>query len=727
MRAPTGLLLRAGAVCLAVAVAVAVAAPPDVGSPDRPAQRKADRSERMQAWLDNELWWVLGWGTLEEMAQSLREGANPNDRNSSGQTPLHRVAGWAYRPERVELLLRYGADVNAVDAGGMTPTGEAAAGGTEEKLALLLDAGGRIGEPVLDLAVRGDVVGLRRLLAAYPDAAHLTHEELGSPARLAARFGHTGALRALVEAGADTQERSDLGHTLLDYAAGSGNPATVRYLLGLGLDVNVRAPDDWLPLHSAISRRNAAAVGLLLDAGANVFMESNGRDALVQAVSWSSPEVVRLVLRAMERQRGVRAKSATRALCEAASRGRLPVVRLLVRAGADPGGRCPKGSRPLLAAAREGQWEVVRYLLRQGVDPDTWEAWTWEKGWNRATALFWALEQGDAAAVRMLLRAGASAAGHEEARATPLHVAAESGRADLVALLLSEGAGPNGRREPDPGRLSAGTPLLAAAQGGHVAVGEILLDAGARIDARNYAGESAFHLALMAGHRDFAAMLLERGGPVRHRAHAMAAAGMTDGLAALLDEDADVLAAVDSVGWSALHWAAAFDRPECVRLLVARGALVNDLVVRRRNDRVFFDPARSQRPRDRLGITPLFLAAINGSCAAVEELLQAGAQPALASYRVGTPLHAAALRGHADCVRALIAHGADVEAEAQLGDRTPLQLAAREGRRDAVLALIDGGAAPDVGDHWNDTPRYLARKNGYPALARLLRERSKPR
>lgn len=68
------------------------------------------------------------------------------DRDLEGRTPLH-IAAWQGHTAMVELLLRYGADVNAVDREQRTPLQSCAWQGHESVVWLLLKAGARGDQP----------------------------------------------------------------------------------------------------------------------------------------------------------------------------------------------------------------------------------------------------------------------------------------------------------------------------------------------------------------------------------------------------------------------------------------------------------------------------------------------------------------------------------------------------------------------------------------------------
>jgi len=155
---------------------------------------------------------------------------------------------------------------------------------------------------------------------------------------------------------------------------------------------------------------------------------------------------------------------------------------------------------------------------------------------------------------------------------------------------------------------------------------------------------------------------------------------------AALARKADVnIAQID--GSTALHWAVERDDIEMADVLIRAGARV--------------------AARTREGVTPLQLAATNGSAPLIDRLLKAGADPNAALTPAGdTALMMAARTGKTDAIRALVEAGANVNARETWGGTTPLIWAVSEGHTDAVKALIDAGADVKTQSH------YVAPANG---------------
>ena len=115
------------------------------------------------------------------------------------------------------------------------------------------------------------------------------------------------------------------------------------------------------------------------------------------------------------------------------------------------------------------------------------------------------------------------------------------------------------------------------------------------------------------------------------------------------------------------------------------------------------DPARANR----LGVTPLYLAAANGDAGIIELLLAAGADPNSRDTVGETMLMAAVGSGELEAVATLLAHGAEVDAREAAYDQTALMFAARGGVEPIVAALLAAGAAIDAQTRIGNEPRWV--------------------
>ena len=73
------------------------------------------------------------------------------------------------------------------------------------------------------------------------------------------------ALKELLQAGADKDEKDDEGRTALHFACGYGEIACSQELIKAGADVDAKDGNDNTPLHYAAGYGQAEAIKLLLD------------------------------------------------------------------------------------------------------------------------------------------------------------------------------------------------------------------------------------------------------------------------------------------------------------------------------------------------------------------------------------------------------------------------------------------------------------------------------
>jgi len=144
-----------------------------------------------------------------------------------------------------------------------------------------------------------------------------------------------------------------------------------------------------------------------------------------------------------------------------------------------------------------------------------------------------------------------------------------------------------------------------------------------------------------------------------------------------------------------------------VAIIVGGGFLLATLATKRRSLSVVASPVPTApvqpvapMPENASALPPeteLFYAVRNADIARIEALLKGGASVSVTDDHGWTPLHVAALKGHAKVAALLLEHGADVNAEDIDGWR-PLHVAALQGQTSVVDVLIAGKAVLDAGD-----------------------------
>jgi len=123
-------------------------------------------------------------------------------------------------------------------------------------------------------------------------------------------------------------------------------------------------------------------------------------------------------------------------------------------------------------------------------------------------------------------------------------------------------------------------------------------------------------------------------------------------------------------------------------------------------------------------LTSLHMAAAGGSREVVEFLLSDDicADPSAVRINNFTPLHSAAMQGHATICELLVGAGADPNIQTNPQGYAPIHSAAWGGHVAAVRVLLQHGARQDLRNHRNETPIDTAQRQGQEAVVRAIKE-----
>ncbi len=144
--------------------------------------------------------------------------------------------------------------------------------------------------------------------AARPEAAEPVAEQPSPivsepPLHASADAGDADALRRLLEAGADVDERCAEGATSLMHAAARGSVETVKALLDAKAGVNARNANGVTALMTAALMGRAEAVSALLGAGADPNLKAkSGAEALSLAEAAGHADIAVLLKKAGARR-----------------------------------------------------------------------------------------------------------------------------------------------------------------------------------------------------------------------------------------------------------------------------------------------------------------------------------------------------------------------------------------------------------------------------------------
>lgn len=400
---------------------------------------------------------------------------------------------------------------------------------------------------------------------------------------------------------------------LLQTAIAFENMTISLLLLDNGAKINKKDSYGNAALWEAAGNEDTAAVGFLLDRGANIDIRNKYLETPL-------------------------AKAATSSYGE-------PVARLLLDRGAEIDAKSTHGITAIMQAIRGGHTATVRLFLQRGAVFDKKHALHWP--------LWWPSGNGGVAVMKLLIKYGADV--HGKTRGwTPIHTATDSGHIEALKLLLDNGAMVDTKGDNGATALSDAVSNMYDEKCIH-----LLIEHGADVNAQcNDGDENVLSGAVINDDLVTAKLLLEHGADVNAKgANGLAAIshaiwrGNKAMIQLLIDHGADIGEEGGSVA-NALWMAERGGDVAVLRLLLEEGR-----------------GATPSTDRDALRC-----AIRHQNIAAVEELLEQGADAKVFAKEPWIIIWAAR-KGNAELVRLSFKNGANVMSK--LHEQTPMRAAIR--------------------------------------------------
>ncbi|XP_023319187.1 serine/threonine-protein phosphatase 6 regulatory ankyrin repeat subunit C-like [Trichogramma pretiosum] len=599
----------------------------------------------------------------------VEQDGNPSSRRT---TAVHRA--FTTRYEIVSLLFKIydNFDVNYTDDSGLTHFHVACKFGCEDVVEKFLERGQ---DPNCLVPYTGNTPLIYAVSWGREQIARLLLKHGGNP-NIANKDGST-PLHVICERIVKDDDFMEIFFEII-----KGVNHTVQ------VDARNRYGDA--PLHLAVRESNAKAIESLLRNGADPSLALHliclrrDNDDLVRLFFRISDEVDKpLQLNALDKLGRTPLHIAVADGCKK------QIVRELLARGADPNTADKEGSTPLHCTCKKGRGDATAEIFLEITDEFTQAVQIDAQDGFGNTPLHLALKYSRMDVAWMLLGRGASSASVNQMRATPLHIICESfylnrnyraEQLEIVQELMrrdanwysanTEGSTPLHvvcNRCSDYDDLAS--TLLREISDRHPPVHQSVI-----INNQDNEGNSPLHLALSRGHANLAVSLLTSG--------------------------ANPNLANDS-GRTPLHVVCNRPDRDLARIFLNASEAVN--------------PALQVNVQDRLGNTPLHLAAECGNARAIETLLIRGARPNLANRHGLTTLHVICKRDHDDetllmkFVQEIIKNErgpVQIDARDNLGE-TPLHVAVSLGHKKLINLLLRYGADPNSTNVVGSTPLHI--------------------
>ncbi|UYV68583.1 hypothetical protein LAZ67_6000132 [Cordylochernes scorpioides] len=384
----------------------------DVNAVQKFVNDGADVNQRDQKTQASLLTLAVSAEHTEVVRLLLNSRATVDIGDKIGRSPLSSASERG-NTEIVEIVVNAGALVNKSDFFRLTPLLNASAGGHADVARILINASVNVNAQNADgltalsyASMYGHIDMVNTLLRA--EAFLNTQDKDGrTPLMLAALGGSLETAQALIEAGASINVHDSNGRTPLCHASEDGHVKLVNLLIQNGASINIRDVNGQSPLSLAagktplmlaVERNHAQVAKLLVDHGANIDTRDRlGKTALSMAAVRGNLDILEILIQAgadinprisrktpfdniddddrddestgdtyyspnPESQRD----DGFTPLCWAIKGGYAPVMKYLIRAGADVNLTNDHGETLLSFTLKRKQFEAGKVLLQAG-------------------------------------------------------------------------------------------------------------------------------------------------------------------------------------------------------------------------------------------------------------------------------------------------------------------------------------------------------------------------
>ncbi|GMS95825.1 hypothetical protein PENTCL1PPCAC_18000, partial [Pristionchus entomophagus] len=446
--------------------------------------------------------------TRDIIEQLIKFGAEVNAMDIYGCTPLH-YAAMRGNSAAAQVLYKMGADPDMKDGNNITPFMTSCTYGTIEVFNIIFDHSSksevdRRKNTVLHIAAQhGHIEIVSRMLewafngkSSSPSLIHEVNNEGKTALQLAVHADHTNVVEELLKKYKGVMKRKE-EEWLLHEAAAKGYIDMCDVLIEkAGMKVDKEDNDGRLPLHSAAKNNHSEIVQNFLNIGSHTIAstDNEGFTPLLLAASSDGLETIKILLE-RKAKFTISDRVGRNIIIIAAKYNSMRVLKYILEHMDEKRPNTISMNRRHRPSSPRGE---IKGNLKERMINKT--------DMNQETAMHCVCGNGYLELVRLLYEHGASITCINEDEETPLHLAAESGRTNVVAQLL-EWERKLCVAKDDQGR----TPLHQAAKYGFEDTVVALVNAGSDLHAKNVYDETALDCAVKAGQLATTKVLMDRG------------------------------------------------------------------------------------------------------------------------------------------------------------------------------------------------------------------------
>jgi ankyrin repeat protein len=383
---------------------------------------------------------VVKNGSIDEISEAVRNGADVNGKNDNGETPLVCALKYNKRPyDAAILLINAGAGVNGSDKDEKSALHYAVRLKDNDEayrlVSILLDRGAdvdahgifNLATPLMLATERSDGIEIVKLLLKSGAAVRSSDGSRGSVLHHAVQVReNTEIIELLIKHGADVNAGTP-SYTPLHQAAYLGSSENIRTLIRHKASINVRGntSGDKTPLELAVDAKQFESAGILVENGADINTTSYYQYKPFKYRNIKQSSMDKLVHVDLDKIQFERMTPLHRAV----THNEISFVEYLLKKGAKTDIDAHFGGYPLDFALFLNYHDIAELLIRY-----------------KAPALFAdsylldAIDSSDAKKTKLLLGIGASVSKKDYNDDTPLHRAAKIGDISIIKLLLEYGS-----------------------------------------------------------------------------------------------------------------------------------------------------------------------------------------------------------------------------------------------------------------------------------------------